>query len=75
MKTTLTVSVRACSPYVAHFATKRDAIEAMRQEVAAMTHYYKKRGYKQKGTVKSGWVQFDHPAFGCDCWIKVEKTI
>lgn len=56
-------------------STKAEAVALFREVIKDCTKVYTKgSGYKKMGTVRSGRVKFEHPAFGVDTLITLQDN-
>lgn len=74
MSYVVTFYTRAIQPIQEFYSTKKQALEAMREDLQYARQDYKGSGYKQKGSVRSGRVTFEHPYYGVDYMVKIEKN-
>lgn len=65
---------KAVTPVQEFYKTKALAMEALSDDVKSMKPMYKGSGFKQKGSVKSGRVVFEHPCYGVDYLAKIEEN-
>lgn len=74
MSYVVTHYTRAVCPVQTFHKTKAEAVCFASEELKGVKPIYKGSGFKQKGSILSGRVVFEHPYFGVDCLIKIEKN-
>lgn len=65
---------KAATPIQEFYKTKALAMKALSEDAKYMKSIYKETGFKQKGSVKSGRVAFEHPCYGVDYLAKIEEN-
>lgn len=74
MSYVVTFYSNAVAPVREFYKTKALALKALSDDLKVVKPLYKGSGYKQKGTIRSGRVSFEHPCFGVDYLVKVEEN-
>ena len=75
MSYTLTFYTGAVTPTQEFYLTKKEATTAMHEAVEEEKKTYNKNsGFKKVGTLVSGRISFDHPYYGTDFVVKLEKN-
>lgn len=74
MSYVVTYYTKATQPLQSFHHTKAQAEAAMTQDIKAVKPTYRGSGYKQKGSVRSGRVTFEHPYYGVDYLVKIENN-
>lgn len=71
----ITVYQNGVTPTQALANTKAEAVTLFREIVKDCAKVYTKgSGYKKVGTVRSGRIKFEHPAFGVDTLITIQNN-
>lgn len=65
---------KAVTPIQEFYRTKALAMKALSDDVKSMRPVYKGSGFRQKGSIKSGRVVFEHPVCGVDYLGKIEEN-
>ena len=75
MSYVITVYQNGVTPSQEFTRTKAEAVTLFRVTVKECTKVYTKgSGYKKVGTVQSGRIKFEHPAFGVDTLITIQNN-
>ena len=75
MSYVITVYQYGVSPAQEFTRTKAEAVALFREIIKDCAKVYTKgSGYKKVGTVRSGRVKFEHPAFGVDTLITMQNN-
>ena len=75
MSYVITVYQNGVTPSQGFARTKVEAITLFREIINDCAKVYTKgSGYKKMGTVRSGRVKFEHPAFGVDTLITLQDN-
>ena len=72
MEYVVTFYTKAVQPIKERYKTKKQAQQAMSEDIKEMIKVYKETGYKKIGSVKAGFVSFEHPLYGTDYFCKIE---
>ena len=75
MSYVITVYQNGVTPIQEFTNTKAEAVALFREIVEDCAKVYTKgSGYKKVGTVRSGRIKFEHPAFGVDTLITMQDN-
>ena len=75
MSYVITVYQNGVTPSQEFTSTKAEAVALFREIIKDCAKVYTKgSGYKKIGTVRSGRIQFEHPAFGVDTLITLQDN-
>ena len=75
MSYVITVYQNGITPVQEYTRTKAEAVAIFREIIKDCTKVYTKgSGYKKLGTMRSGRVKFEHPAFGVDTLITMQDN-
>lgn len=75
MSYVITVYQNGVTPSQEFTSTKAEAVNLFREIIKDYTKVYTKgSGYKKMGSVRSGRVKFEHPAFGVDTLITMQDN-
>lgn len=73
MSYVVTFYTKAVTPVQEFYSTKKQALIAMSEDVKEQQKAYKNSGFKKVGSLKEGRISFEHPYYGVDYMVKVEK--
>ena len=75
MSYVITVYQNGVTPLQGFARTKAEAVALFREIIKDCAKVYTKgSGYKKMGTMRSGRVKFEHPAFGVDTLITMQDN-
>lgn len=75
MSYVITVYQNGVTPMQEYTRTKVEAVTLFREIIKDCAKVYTKgSGYRKEGTVRSGRIQFEHPAFGVDTLITLQDN-
>ena len=75
MSYVITIYQNGVTPSQEFTSTKAEAVTLFREIIKDCAKVYTKgSGYKKVGTVRSGRVKFEHPAFGVDTLITLQDN-
>ena len=75
MSYVITIYQNGVTPSQEFTSTKAEAVALFREIIKDCAKVYTKgSGYKKVGTVRSGRVKFEHPAFGVDTLITLQDN-
>lgn len=75
MSYVITIYQNGVTPSQEFISTKAEAVTLFSEIIKDYTKVYTKgSGYKKRGSVRSGRVKFEHPAFGVDTLITLQDN-